>query len=90
MYNIMNLNFKINRENVTYYGYRQARPKLHLVSFNRYDSEIKRLEERLSEIAGTTKDNHVLFEVKIEEYVIALQFTDENMWLGLGVEKQSW
>ena len=90
MYDIMHLNFNINQENVTFYGYRQARPKLNLVSFERDDRSIKRLEERLHKITKTTKDNHVLFEVRVDECVLALQFTDDQMWLGLGVEKQSW
>lgn len=90
MYNIMHLNFNINKENVTFYGYRQAQPKLNLISFDRDDREIKRLEKRLYEITGATKDNHVLFEVKVNEYILALQFTDSNMLLGLGVEKRCW
>lgn len=90
MYDIMHLNFKINRDNVTFYGYRQAQPKLNLVSFDRDDKQIKRLEERLYEITGAVRDNHVLFEVTVNEYTLALQFTDGNMWLGLGVEKRCW
>lgn len=90
MYDIMNLNFTINEENVTFYGYRQARPKLRLVSFDRDDRKIKLLEERLYKITEAIRNNHVLFEVKVNEYILALQFTDRKMWLGLGVEKQSW
>lgn len=90
MCDIMHLIFKINQENVTFYGYRKARPKVNLVSFDCNDRKIKQLEERLYKITGATKDNHVLFEVKVNEYILALQFTDGNMWLGLGVEKQRW
>ncbi len=90
MYEITNLNYIINKKNVTFYGYRKAQPKLHLVSFDRDDREVKRLEERLYEITGATKDNHVLFEVKLDGNILAVKFSDGNMWLGLGVEKQSW
>lgn len=90
MYDIIQLNLNINQENVTFYGYRQARSKLNLVSFDRDDREIKLLEERLYEITKEAKDNHVLFAVKVNEYILALQFTDDNMLLGLGVENQNW
>ena len=88
MYEITNLNYIINKENVTFYGYRKARPKFHIVSFDRNDREVKRLEDRLYEITGESRDNHVLFEVKLDESILALKFSDSNMWLGLGVEKQ--
>ena len=90
MYSINSLAFMINEENVTFYGYRKASPGMYLVSFDREDKKIKRLEERLYEITKATRDNHVLFEVKVDEYTLALQFTDMKMWLGLGVEKHSW
>ncbi len=90
MYDIMHLNFNISKENVTFYGYRKARPNVMLVSFDREDRKIKRLEERLYNMTEATRDNHVLFEVKVNEYRIALQFSDGKMWLGLGVEKQPW
>lgn len=90
MYDFMSLGFNINKENVIFYGYRQASPKVSIVSFERDDSEIKRLEKRLYKLTGATADNHVLFEVKLGEHVLALQFSDDKMRLGLGVEKKSW
>lgn len=90
MYDIMNLVFKISKENVTFHGYRRARSKVNLVTFDRKDSKIQNLEEQLYEITGADKENHVLFEVEVNEYKLALQFTDNEMWLGLGVEKQRW
>lgn len=91
MYYIRELYYTINKENVTFHGYREALPKLRLVSFERNDREIKELEERLYEITGVAiPDNHTVFEVKVDECVLALQFTDGDMWLGLGVEQQSW
>ena len=90
MYEITNLNYIINKENVTFYGYRKARPKFHLMSFDCDDREVKRLEERLYKITGAAKDNHVLFEIKLDESILALQFSDGNMRLGIGVEEQPW
>lgn len=63
----MNLHFSINKENVTFHGYRRALQKVSLVSFEREDREIKKLEERLYKITGEMQDNHVLFELTIDE-----------------------
>ena len=91
MYYIRDLYCIISKENVTFHGYRQALPKLRLVSFDRDEREIKELEEHLYKITGVAiQDNHTVFEVKVDEYVLALQFTDRDMWLGLGVEQQPW
>lgn len=90
MYDIRHLHLRIHKENVTFYGYRKALPKVRLVFFEREDSEIKELEENLYKVTGEMKDNHVLFELTLDEYSIALQFTDSNMWIGIGVEKRCW
>lgn len=88
MYEITNLNCIINQKNVKFYGYREACPKFHLMSFDCDDREIKRLEERLYEITGAAKDNHVLFAVELDGNILSLRFSDGNMWLGLGVEER--
>lgn len=90
MYDIINLLTNLNKKNVKRHGYRQARPKVYLVSFDREDIEIERLEKLLYEFTGERKDNHTLFEVRVNEYTLALQFSDDKMYLGLGVEKQPW
>ena len=73
-----------------FHGYRHALPKVRLVSFDRDERKIAQLEDLLYEITGVPiRDNHTVFEVKVnDEYVLALQFTDGNLYLGLGVEEQ--
>lgn len=88
MYNTTDLYYRVSPENTKFYGYRQAFPKMPLVSFDREDREIKELEKRLYEVTGASEDNHVVFEVKVNECILALQFTDGEMCLGLGVVKQ--
>lgn len=73
--------------NVKYYGYREARPRVTLLYFDRDNEEIERLEEYLYKLAGEPlRANHVLFEVTAEEYTYSLLFTDNKVHLGLGVK----
>lgn len=90
MYDIRYLNYIIDKDNVTFHHYRTAVPKLTLVTFDRDDRYVKRLEEHLYSLTGSQKDNHVLFEVKSNDCVLALQFSDSHMTLGIGVEKKYW
>lgn len=90
MYICTNFMFNLTKEDVTFHGYREARPRVLLVSFNRDDIEVQRLEKRLYDLTGAIRDNHVLFEIQTSECAVAVQFTDCKMYLGVGVEVQSW
>ena len=90
MYDMTRLNIIIKKDNVTFYGYRQANLKICLVAFERSDQEIEQLENRLYSLTGKQRDNHVVFAIQAEGETIALRFSDDKMYLGLGVSKHSW
>jgi hypothetical protein len=89
MYELFNLIIKTTSKNTMFHGYRTATTNVIMV-FDREDEKIKQLEEHLYMVTNAMKDNHVLFEVKLNGNILALQFTDGEMWLGLGVEKVQW
>ena len=90
MYDVLRLNLLIKKSNVDFYGYRKANLKICLVAFERSDQEIEWLENRLYNLTGGQRDNHVVFAIKVEGETIALRFSDDKMYLGLGISKCPW
>lgn len=78
-------------DSITFYEYRQAQPKMPIISLNRYDKMVEEFELFLYDrVKVGGRDNHTLFELKYNGNTIVFQFTDREMIIGLGIIKEPW
>lgn len=73
---------------VTQHKYRSAMVRNIILRIDRVS--LHDLEQKLADRANTRMDNHTVYEVESMGKKLYLQFTDNEVWLGLDIEIHPW